>query len=87
MKRRIHSAALVAFVFGMSGCAATQDSSTASVNARCPMGREVVQASGGSATWKGMRVGFCCAMCEPLFEGLNDAEKAAALRAVGVQLD
>lgn len=54
-------------------------------NALCPMGREPVLESGGSTTWKGIEVGFCCARCLPMFEALSDEEKAQALAEVGVE--
>lgn len=73
-----------------SGCASGdgdvlgQASASEHVNQLCPMGNERVVKSGGSSEWRGMNVGFCCAMCQPLFEQLSDAEKINAMTRVDV---
>jgi hypothetical protein len=51
----------------------------AAVNANCPMMGEPIEADGGTTSFMGHTVGFCCAKCIPKFNALDDAGKVAAL--------
>ena len=48
-------------------------------NKNCPIMGHPVSAEGGSTTWNGKTIGFCCDGCKPKFEALSDDEKAAKL--------
>lgn len=58
----------------------------AAVNAKCPMMGHAITADGGTATFKGHTIGFCCEGCAPKFEKLDDAGKIAALAKAGTTL-
>jgi len=56
------------------------------VNANCPIGGEPITADGGTASFKGQTIGFCCPKCAPKFNALDDAGKLAALEKNGTKL-
>ena len=56
------------------------------INANCPIGGEPIEADGGTATFKGQTIGFCCPKCAPKFNELDDAGKLAALEKNGTKL-
>lgn len=57
------------------------------VNAICPiMGGEVAE-DGGSTTWEGKLIGFCCPSCEPKWQKLSDEEKAEKLAAADAKAE
>ena len=58
----------------------------AAVNAKCPIMGHAIEADGGTATFKGHTIGFCCEGCAPKFEKLDDAGKIAALSKAGTTL-
>ena len=60
---------------------AAAESSAATDNKNCPIMGHAVSAEGGSTTWNGKTIGFCCDGCKPKFEALSDDEKAAKLAA------
>ena len=68
----------------VASCAGPRTSAQATANALCPMGQEPVVDSGGTVSWHGMTIGFCCKRCEPMFAALADNEKAKALETVDV---
>lgn len=49
------------------------------VNARCPITGEKIDSTKVAAdlvtTYKGQKIGFCCAMCPPAWDKLSDADK------------
>ena len=47
------------------------------VNDTCPIGGEPVEADGGSASYKGSTVGFCCPGCKSGWDDMSEAEKDA----------
>jgi len=75
---------------GASGAvaAAPAAASTAAkpINSNCPIGGEAITADGGTATFKGQTIGFCCPKCAPKFNALDDAGKVAALEKNGTKL-
>ena len=83
-------AALLAASFGCAGESSTEaptgDSAVATVNSSCPVGNKPVVADGGTVTFQGQAIGFCCSDCADTFQGWTDAEKVAALAKVGVEL-
>jgi hypothetical protein len=54
------------------------------VNTMCVMNPSESIADNVSTSYKGMKVGFCCAGCVAKFNALSDADKAARLAKVGV---
>ena len=60
-------------------CAVDDDHDGASpamfVNDTCPIGGEAVEAEGGSASYKGNTVGFCCPGCKSGWEDMSEADK------------
>lgn len=48
-------------------------------NKNCPIMGHPVAEDGGSSTWNGKTIGYCCEGCKPKFEALSDDEKAAKL--------
>jgi hypothetical protein len=50
-----------------------------SCNAKCPISGEAVDPKAPTRTYKGMKVGFCCGACPPVWDKLSDAEKQAKL--------
>ena len=58
---------------------AAAESVAAADNKNCPIMGHPVSAEGGSTTWNGKTIGFCCDGCKPKFEALSDDEKAAKL--------
>lgn len=75
---------------GASGAvaAAPAVASTAAmpINATCPIGGKPVKADGGTASFKGQTIGFCCSDCSADFAKLDDAGKLAALEKNGTKL-
>ena len=64
----------------VGGCAPSETAATA-VNAHCPiMGHEVAD-DGGSTTWNGQTIAFCCEGCLPEWNELSDEDKANKLAA------
>ncbi|HZL98785.1 MAG TPA: hypothetical protein VFD43_00910 [Planctomycetota bacterium] len=59
---------------------------TAAINASCPIMGNPIEANGGSVSFKGHAIGFCCPKCVPKFEALDDAGKVAALAKNGTKL-
>ena len=80
---------LLAAMLVASGCS-QPDSSTAvsgPVNAHCPiMGHEVAD-DGGSTTWNGQSIAFCCEDCLPKWNALSDDDKATKLAGAGQESD
>lgn len=60
---------------------AAAEVSSEPVNANCPIMGHPIAADGGSTTWNGKTIGFCCEGCAPKFDALSDEEKAAKLAA------
>lgn len=58
----------------------------APINANCPIMGNPVEAEGGTVSFKGQTVGFCCPKCVAKFEALDDAGKIAALAKNGTKL-
>ena len=56
------------------------------INANCPIGGKPIKADGGTTTFKGHTIGFCCPDCPPEFNKLDDAGKIAALEKNGTKL-
>ena len=56
------------------------------INANCPIGGDPIEAKGGTVTFKGHTIGFCCPKCAPEFNALDDAGKIAALAKNGTKL-
>lgn len=50
-------------------------------NKNCPIMGHAVTKEGGTTTWNGKTIGFCCEGCLPKFEELSDEDKAAKLAA------
>ena len=48
-------------------------------NRNCPIMGHAVTADGGTVTWNGKTIGFCCDGCKPEFEKLSDEDKTAKL--------
>lgn len=67
----------------LAGCSPTNSSTaaTAPVNTLCPIMGHEVAANGGSTTWNGQTIGFCCEGCLPKWDKLSDEDKAAKLAA------
>lgn len=55
----------------------------APVNANCPIMGDPIESDGGTTTFMGHTVGFCCPKCIPKFEALDNAGKVAALAKFG----
>lgn len=60
---------------------AAAETAAAASNKNCPIMGHEIAADGGSTTWNGKTIGFCCEGCLPKWEALSDAEKAAKLAA------
>jgi len=57
------------------------------LNANCPISGDPVDAKeGGSVTFKGHSIGFCCSKCVAKFNALDDAGKISALSKNGTKL-
>jgi hypothetical protein len=52
---------------------------TTPVNTVCPIMGGKVTPSGGSTTWNGQMIGFCCDSCIPDWNELSDEQKAEKL--------
>ena len=65
------------------GCLAA---AVATLNAKCPMMGNAVTAEGGTASFAGQTIGFCCDGCGPKFAKLSDIEKVAALAENGTTM-
>ncbi|MBI1315160.1 hypothetical protein GC176_28035 [bacterium] len=61
--------------------AAATETASAPVNKNCPIMGHEISADGGTTTWNGKTIGFCCEGCAPKFDALSDDEKAAKLAA------
>ena len=77
-------ALVLASGFALVGCQSAPESveetSAAApviVNSYCPIGREEVDPSVETVTYKGVAVGFCCAGCQELWPTLSEAERDA----------
>lgn len=68
----------------LSACSVPTLLEAETANARCPMGDEPVLDGGGITEWRGVKVGFCCKKCLPMFEKLSASEQDQAMAAVGV---
>lgn len=89
-------AGCIATAFACGGKASTDASAggspggsaaaVATLNANCPMMGEPVTAEGGTVTYQGHAIGFCCDGCAPKFAKLSDTEKVAALAKHGTTL-
>lgn len=62
-----------------STSAGESTSATKPVNANCPIMGHPVADDGGSSSWNGKVIGYCCEGCKPKFEALSDEEKTAKL--------
>ena len=74
----------IATVFAMAlfvGCShvETPSADAAPVNSLCPIMGHEIAADGGSTTWNGQTVGFCCEGCLPKWIALSEEEKAAKI--------
>jgi YHS domain-containing protein len=56
------------------------------LNLNCPIQGEPVDEAGGTVSYKGNTIGFCCKKCVAKFDAMSDAEKVAALAKVGTKL-
>ena len=52
---------------------------TTPVNTVCPIMGGKVTPKGGSTTWNGQMIGFCCDSCIPDWNELSDQQKAEKL--------
>lgn len=57
----------------------TSQSSATADNANCPIMGGEVTAEGGTVSWNGQTIGFCCEGCSEKWAALSDDEKAQAL--------
>ena len=83
--RYLIAVVLLASVTFASGCSQSDTSTSVSgpVNTHCPiMGHEVGE-DGGSTTWNGQTVAFCCEDCLPKWNELSADDKAAKLADAG----
>jgi hypothetical protein len=75
---------------GASGAVAAAPAATSTavtpLNANCPIQGHPIKANGGTVTFKGQTIGFCCSDCPADFEKLDDAGKFAALEKSGTKL-
>lgn len=69
-----------------SAASGSSAAAVATLNAKCPMMGNDVEADGGTVSYKGHTIGFCCDGCAPKFEKLSDSEKVAALAENGTTL-
>jgi hypothetical protein len=77
---RITTILLAGALLAALGCTSkAKTEAPAFVNANCPIMGNEVEADGGSTTWDGKEVGFCCGKCVGKFEAMDDAQKQAAL--------
>ena len=51
----------------------------APVNALCPIMGHEIAAAGGTTTWNGQTIGFCCDGCLPKWNKLSEDGKAAKI--------
>ncbi len=47
------------------------------INAMCPIGKEPIEATGGSAVYKGKTIGFCCPGCVDEFNAWDESKRDA----------
>lgn len=48
-------------------------------NRNCPIMGHSVASDGGTSSWNGKTIGYCCEGCKPKFDALSDEEKVAKL--------
>ncbi len=68
-----------------NGCSQSDTSTSVAepVNTHCPiMGHEVAD-DGGSTTWNGQTIAFCCEGCLPTWNELSDDDKTSKLAEAG----
>lgn len=58
---------------------ASEQEQPKTVNVHCPIMGGDVTADGGTVTWNGKLIGFCCSGCDKKWEKLSDEEKAQKL--------
>lgn len=76
---------LLAAAMVVSGCSQSESSTAVAgpVNTHCPIiGHEIAE-DGGSTTWNGQTVAFCCEGCLPKWNELSDDDKATKLADAG----
>lgn len=59
--------------------AATETETAVAANKNCPIMGHEVSPDGGSTTWNGQTIGFCCEGCLPKWDELSDDEKKTKL--------
>ena len=85
---RLGLAAALVVAVALAGChkthKTTRTASTGSstvamgaINDKCPESGKPVQASGGTTTYKGHTIGFCCPKCIKPFEEMSAKDKDA----------
>ncbi|MGD9715185.1 MAG: hypothetical protein AB7V46_24485 [Thermomicrobiales bacterium] len=65
----------------------TSQSSATADNANCPIMGGEVTAEGGTVSWNGQTIGFCCEGCSEKWAALSDEEKAEALAETNLETD
>lgn len=84
--RTILACAALCGLFALTGCKSDQEmnqtntsgASMGVINNTCPiMGSPVKADTADYATYKGHKVGFCCAGCDGKWEQMSDAERDA----------
>lgn len=73
--------AIVAAMVLFASCShvETPSADAASMNSLCPIMGHELAADGGSTTWHGQTVGFCCKSCLPKWAALSEEDKASKL--------
>lgn len=89
MRNLLASTAVLAACAWLPGCSGptteTPTDSNASqmssqpINRNCPIMEGEVTPEGGTVSWNGQTIGFCCEGCSEKWAALSDEEKAQAL--------
>ncbi len=66
-----------------TGVSGNSQAAVRPVNLNCPIMGGQVTPEGGTVTWNGQIIGFCCEECSEKWAALSDEEKAAALADAG----
>lgn len=79
MRFFISSTLVVALALASRCTQQNQPTPSSPMNTACPIMGGEVAADGGTTTWKGRTIGFCCEGCLPLWNEMAEEEKAAKL--------
>jgi len=76
---------LLAAMMVAGGCSQPESSTSVAgpTNTHCPIMGHKVADDGGSTTWNGQTVAFCCEDCLPKWNELSDDDKATKLAEAG----